>query len=75
MAVREGPGLNHVLHGKLPCDPEKALGRSLSVEKRQRGELDGGGPATAAGTRVPARGWLGLINKQLGEVLWCTRKG
>jgi hypothetical protein len=28
----------------------------------------------AAGTRVPANAWLGLINKRLGEVLWCTRK-
>jgi hypothetical protein len=26
------------------------------------------------GTRVPANVWLGLINTQLGEVLWCTRK-
>jgi hypothetical protein len=45
------------------------------LEKRRRGELDGGGPAAAAGTRVPAKVWLGLINKQLGEVLWCTGKG
>jgi hypothetical protein len=27
------------------------------------------------GTRVPVIVWLGLLNKQLGEVLWCTRKG
>jgi hypothetical protein len=44
------------------------------LEKRRRGELDGGGPAAAAGTRVPAIVWLGLLNKQLREVLWCTRK-
>jgi hypothetical protein len=63
-----------VLHGELPCDPGKALGRSPGLEKRRRGELDGGGPAAAAGTRVPANVWLDLINKRLGEVLWCTRK-
>jgi hypothetical protein len=45
------------------------------LEKRRRGELDGGGPAAAARTRVPVNGWLGLINERLGEVLWCTRKG
>jgi hypothetical protein len=67
--VREKPGLNHVLHGELSCDPEKALGRSPGLEKRRRGELDGGGPAAAAGTRIPAKVWLGSINKQLGEVL------
>jgi hypothetical protein len=42
------------------------------LEKRRRSELDGGGPAAAAGTRVPATGWLVLNNKQLGEVLWYT---
>jgi hypothetical protein len=72
--VRGRPGLNHVLHGELPCDPEKVLGRSRGLEKRRRSELDGGGPAAAAGTRVLANGWLGLNNKQLGEVLWCTGK-
>jgi hypothetical protein len=72
MTVREGAGLNHVLHGELPCDLGKALGWSPGLENRRRGELDGGGPAAAAGTRVPANGWLGLINKRLGEVLWCT---
>jgi hypothetical protein len=45
------------------------------LEKRRRGELDGGGPAATAGTRVPANVWLGLINQRLGEVLWCTKKG
>jgi hypothetical protein len=74
MAVRKGPGLNHVLHGELPWDLGKALGRSPSLEKRRRGELNGGGPAAAAGTRVLVIVWLGLLNKQLGEVLWCTRK-
>jgi hypothetical protein len=73
--VKEGPGLNHVLHGEFPCDPEKALGRSSGLENRWSGELDGGGPAAAAGTRVPAKVWLDSINKQLGEVLWCTGKG
>jgi hypothetical protein len=69
MAVREGLELNHVLHGELPCDPEKVLERSPSLEKRRRSELDGGGPLAVAGTRVPAKVWLGLINKRLGEVL------
>jgi hypothetical protein len=41
--VREGPGLNHVLHGELPCDPGKVPDRSLGLEKRRRSELDGGG--------------------------------
>jgi hypothetical protein len=61
--------------GELPCDPEKVLGRSRSLKKRRRSELDSGGPAAAAGTRVPAKVWLDSINKQLGEVLWCTGKG
>jgi hypothetical protein len=73
--VRERPGLNHVLHGELPCDREKVLGRSRGLEKRRRSELDGGGPAAAAGTRALANGWLSLNNKKLGEVLWCTGKG
>jgi hypothetical protein len=73
--VRERLGLNHVLHGELPCDPDQVLGRSPDLEKRRRSELNGGGPAAAAGTWVPAKVWLGLINKQLGEVLWCTGKG
>jgi hypothetical protein len=58
-----------VLHGELPCDPEKVLVRSPGLEKRRRSELDGGGPAAAAGTRVPAKVWLSLINKRLGEAL------
>jgi hypothetical protein len=73
-AVREGTGLNHMLHGELPWDLGKALGRSPGLESRRRGELDGGGPAAAAGTRVLANMWLGLINKRLGEVLWSTRQ-
>jgi hypothetical protein len=67
--MREGAGLNHVLHRELPCDLGKALGRSPGLENRRRGELDGGGPVAAAGTRVPTNVWLGLINKRLGEVL------
>jgi hypothetical protein len=70
----EGVGLNHVLHRELPCDLGKALSSCLGSGNRRRGELDGGGPAAAAGTRVPAIVLLGLLNKQLGEVLWCTRK-
>jgi hypothetical protein len=62
-------GLNHVLHEELPCDLGKALGRSPGLENQRMGELDGGGPAAAAGARVPAIAWLGLINKRLGEVL------
>jgi hypothetical protein len=73
-AVKEGAGLNHVLHGELPFDLGKALGRSPGLENRQRGELDGGGPAAAAGTRVPAIAWLGLINKGLGEVCDAQRR-
>jgi hypothetical protein len=72
--VREGTGLNHVLHGELPCDLGKVLGRSPGLENRRRGELDGGGPAAAVGTRAPAIVRLGLINKRLGELLGCTRK-
>jgi hypothetical protein len=72
--VREGAGLNHVLHGELPCDLGKALSSCLGSGNRRRCELDGGGPAAAAETRVPANVWLGLINTRLGEVLWCTRK-
>jgi hypothetical protein len=74
MAVREGAALNHVLHGELPCDLGKALGRSPGSENRRRGELDGGGPAAAAGTRAPVIVRLSLINKRLGELLGCTRK-
>jgi hypothetical protein len=73
--VRKRPGLNHVLCGELPCDPEKVLGRPRGLEKRRRSELDGSNPAATAGTHVPANGWLGLNHKQLGEVLWYTGKG
>jgi hypothetical protein len=73
-AVREGAGLNHVLHGKLPCDLGKALSSCLGSGKQRRCELDGVGLAAAAGNRVSATVWLVLINKCLGEVLWCTRK-
>jgi hypothetical protein len=72
--VKEGAKLNHVLHGELPCDLGKALGRSPGLENRRRGELDGGGPAAAAGARAPAIVQLGLINKRLKELLGCTRK-
>jgi hypothetical protein len=74
-AVRGWPGLNHVLHGELPCDPGKVPGRSRGVEKRRRSELDGSGLAAAAGARTPTKGWLSLINTWLGEVLWFTGKG
>jgi hypothetical protein len=74
-AVREGPGLNHVLHGELPCEPGKVPGRSQGLQKRRRSELDGGGPAAAAEARTPANGWLSLIDTWLGEVLWFTGKG
>jgi hypothetical protein len=74
-AVRERLGLNHVLHGEIPCDPEKVPGRSRGLEKRRRNELDDGCPAVAAEARTPANGWLSLINTWLGEVLWFTGKG
>jgi hypothetical protein len=74
-AVSERPGFNHVLHGELPCDPEKVPGRSRGLEKRRRNELDSGGPAAAAEAQTPANGWLSLINTWLGEVLWFTEKG
>jgi hypothetical protein len=45
------------------------------LEKWRRSELDGGGPAAAAGARGPAKGWLSVINTWLGEVLWFTGKG
>jgi hypothetical protein len=61
-AVRERLGINHVLHGELPCDPEKVPGRSRGLEKWRRSKLDAGGPAAAAETRAPANGWLILNN-------------
>jgi hypothetical protein len=67
--VRERTGLNHVLHGELPCGLGKMLGGRLGLEDRRRGEFGGGGPAAAAGARAPTIVRLGLINKQLGEVL------
>jgi hypothetical protein len=73
--VKTGAGLKHVLHGKLPCGLGKTLGRSPGSEDRRRGELGGGGPAAAVGTRAPAIVRLGLINKRLGKLLGCTRKG
>jgi hypothetical protein len=66
--------LNNVLHQELPCGLGKMLGRSPGAEDRRRGELDGGGPAAAAGARTPAIVRLGLINTRLGELLGCTRK-
>jgi hypothetical protein len=68
-AVRERTGLNHVLHGNLTCGLGKMLGGRLGSEDRRRGELGGGGPAAAVGAQAPAIVRLGLINKQLGEVL------
>jgi hypothetical protein len=73
-AVKEGVMLNNVLRRELPCGLGKTLGRSPGAEDRRRGKLDGGGPATAAGARAPAIMRLGLINKRLGEPLWCIRK-
>jgi hypothetical protein len=66
--------LNNALPRELPCGLGKTLGRPPGTEDRQRGELGGGGPVAAAGTRAPAIVQLGLINKQLGELLGCTRK-
>jgi hypothetical protein len=73
-AAREKAMLNNALPRELPCGLGKALGRSPGPENRRRGELGGGGPAAAAGTRAPVIVWLGLINKRLGELLGCTRK-
>jgi hypothetical protein len=72
--VRERTGLNHVLHGKLPCGLGKMLGGCLGSEDRWRGEFGGGGTAAAAGARAPAIVWLGSINKRPGEVLCSTRE-
>jgi hypothetical protein len=55
--------LNNVQHREPPCGLGEALGRSPGAEDQQRGELDGGGPAAAAGTRAPTIVRLGLINK------------
>jgi hypothetical protein len=74
-AVREKAMLNNALPRELPCGLGKTLGRRLGSEDRRRGELGGGGPTAAAGTRAQAIVRLGLINKQLGELLGCTRKG
>jgi hypothetical protein len=72
--VKKGAVLNNVLHRKLPCGLGKMLGRSLDSEDRRRGEFGNGGPAAATRARTPAIVRLGLINKRLGELLWCTRK-
>jgi hypothetical protein len=40
-AVREGVGLNHMLHGELPCDLGKALSGCLGSGNWRRGEFDG----------------------------------
>jgi hypothetical protein len=45
------------------------LGGSAEGRVRRSGEFGGGGPATAAGPRGPAIVRLGLIKKQLGDVL------
>jgi hypothetical protein len=67
--------LNNALPRELPCGLGKTLGRHLGSEDRRRGELGSGGPAPAAGTRAPVIVRLSLINKRLGELLGCTRKG
>jgi hypothetical protein len=64
-----------VLPRKLPCNPRKVPGKSRSLEKWRRSELDGGGLAAAAEARAPGKGWLSVINTWLGEVLWFTGKG
>jgi hypothetical protein len=46
-------------------DARQAPGLGVSAEGRARR----GGPAAAAGARAPAIVGLGLINKQLGELL------
>jgi hypothetical protein len=61
--------LNNVLHREPPCGLGEALGRSPGAEDQRRGELDGGGPAAAAGTRALTIVRLGLINTRLGELL------
>jgi hypothetical protein len=73
-AARGRTGLNHVLHEELPCDLGKMLSSCLGSKDRRRGDFGGGGPAAAAGAQAPAIMLLGLINKQLGELLGCTRK-
>jgi hypothetical protein len=72
--ARGRTGLNHVLHGELPCDLGKMLSGCLGSKDQWRGEFGGGGPAAAAGARAPVIVWLGLINKRFGELLECTRK-
>jgi hypothetical protein len=74
-AVRGCPGLNHVLHRRLPCDPGKVPGRPRGLEKRRRSELDGGGLAAAAEARTPAKGWLSVINTWLGGGVVVNREG
>jgi hypothetical protein len=54
--------------------PRESASGSPDAEDRRRGELDGGGPAAAAGARAPTIVWLGLINKRIGELLLCTRE-
>jgi hypothetical protein len=73
-AAREEAMLNNALPRELPCGLGKTPGRSPGAEDRRRGELGGGDPAAATGTRAPAIVRLGLINKRLGELLGCTRK-
>jgi hypothetical protein len=68
-AVRERIGLNHVLHGKLPCVLGKMLSGCLGSEDRRRGEFGGSGPEAATGAQTPAIVRLSLINKRLGKVL------
>jgi hypothetical protein len=65
-AVREGAGINHVLHGELPCDLGKALSSCLCSGNRQRCELDGGGRGNSGSSECVARldqyaAWGGVV--------------
>jgi hypothetical protein len=52
-------------------DARQAPGLGGSAEGRARRPWSGGGRGNSGSAIVR----LGLINKRLGELLWCTRKG